>query len=74
MAKRKVKNKRPGTRYKYYKLEGGKLVRTKKNCPKCGAGYFLAEHKDRDYCGHCGYTQFKTKEKPAEKPKEIKKK
>lgn len=44
-----------------YKVEGGKLVRTKPVCPKCGPGVFMAEHKDRVSCGHCGYTEFKNK-------------
>jgi small subunit ribosomal protein S27Ae len=42
----------------YYKLEGDKLTRTKKHCPKCGPGVFMAEHKDRTSCGKCGYTEF----------------
>lgn len=84
MAKKQNKNKTTSTRYKHYKLEGNKLTRTKKNCPKCGAGYFLAKHKDREYCGHCGYTTFESKKtvekkeapkkeaKSEEKPKEKK--
>lgn len=44
-----------------YKVEGGKLVRLRKACPKCGAGTFLAEHKDRNSCGKCGYTERKVK-------------
>jgi ubiquitin-small subunit ribosomal protein S27Ae len=35
----------------------GKLK--KKTCPKCGAGVFMAEHKNRISCGKCGYTEFK---------------
>ncbi|MBS1266447.1 MAG: 30S ribosomal protein S27ae [Candidatus Woesearchaeota archaeon] len=31
----------------------------KKECPKCGKGVFLAEHKGRISCGKCGYTEFK---------------
>ena len=46
-----------------YAVEDDKLVRKKKQCPKCGAGVFLAEHKDRSSCGRCGYTEFKSKEK-----------
>ena len=42
----------------YYKLEGDTLKRTKKHCPKCGPGVFMAEHKDRVTCGKCGYTEF----------------
>lgn len=48
---------------KYYKLEGDKLVRTHRVCPKCGPGYFLADHYDRSSCGKCGYTIFKRKGK-----------
>lgn len=42
-----------------FKVEGDKIVRLKKSCPKCGDGVFLAEHKDRLSCGACGYTEFK---------------
>lgn len=42
----------------YFKLDGDKIVRTKKHCPKCGPGVFLAEHRDRISCGKCGYTEF----------------
>ena len=45
----------------YYKLEGDKLTRTKKHCPKCGPGVFMAEHENRVSCGKCGYTEFKKK-------------
>jgi len=44
-----------------YSVEGGKLERKGRNCPKCGPGVFLAEHKDRNTCGKCGYTEFKNK-------------
>jgi small subunit ribosomal protein S27Ae len=30
-----------------------------KTCPKCGPGVFLANHKDRESCGKCGYTEKK---------------
>lgn len=43
----------------YFKLEGGKLARTRKHCPKCGPGVFMAEHENRVSCGKCGYTEFK---------------
>ncbi|MCK4718340.1 MAG: 30S ribosomal protein S27ae [Thermoplasmata archaeon] len=45
----------------HYKIEGDKIVRNRQFCPKCGAGVFLAEHKDRVSCGKCGYTEFKDK-------------
>ncbi len=38
---------------------GLKLHRKRKVCPRCGAGVFLAEHKDRYSCGKCGYTEFR---------------
>jgi|ADurb_Met_02_Slu_FD_contig_31_1618534_length_1859_multi_10_in_0_out_0_5 small subunit ribosomal protein S27Ae len=44
-----------------YSVEGGKLERKGRNCPKCGPGVFLGEHKDRNSCGKCGYTEFKAK-------------
>jgi len=46
---------------KYYKIEGDKLVRTHRSCPKCGPSFFLANHYDRWSCGNCGYTVFKRK-------------
>lgn len=41
----------------YYKIEGDKVIRLKKICPKCGA--YMAEHYNRYHCGSCGYTEFK---------------
>jgi small subunit ribosomal protein S27Ae len=41
------------------KFEGGK--KKAKNCPKCGAGYTLAQHNNRLTCGKCGYTEFISK-------------
>lgn len=52
----------PSKKYQAYKVEGGKLTRTKKSCVKCGAGVFMAEHNNRFSCGACGYTIFKKKE------------
>ncbi|MBS3143680.1 30S ribosomal protein S27ae [Candidatus Woesearchaeota archaeon] len=56
--KKKAKNKTPSKRYSKYKVEEGKLVRAK-SCPKCGAGTFLANHKNRYYCGKCHYVEIK---------------
>lgn len=58
MAKKKVKNKKPSTKYKKYNVSSGRIER-KQTCPKCGPEVFLAEHKDRVYCGHCHYTVMK---------------
>ena len=53
-----------------FKIEGDKISRLRRHCPKCGDGIFLAEHKDRLSCGNCGYTEFKggMKKSPVEKP------
>ena len=57
-----------------FKIEGDKIVRLRRNCPKCGDGVFLAEHKNRLSCGKCGYTEFKSKkDKKPEVPVEEKK-
>ena len=46
----------------HYKIEGGKIERIKKICDRCSDGIFMAEHKDRFYCGKCGMTVWKKKE------------
>ena len=45
----------------FYKVEGDKVSRDKRSCPKCGAGVFLAEHTNRFTCGKCSYTEWKDK-------------
>ncbi|MHC1636249.1 MAG: 30S ribosomal protein S27ae [Candidatus Methanospirareceae archaeon] len=46
--------------HKFYELtEDGRIKRKRRTCPRCGAGVFLAEHKDRYTCGKCYYTEFK---------------
>ena len=45
--------------YKYYEVKGDKATRLRRECPRCGKGTFLAEHKDRLTCGKCGYTSYK---------------
>ncbi len=64
MADKKKETKKKAESYKRdaYKVEDGKLVRTKPVCPKCGPGVFMAVHKDRVSCGKCGYTEFNKKE------------
>jgi len=59
--KRKAKRLRRErmSKWKFYEVKDGKLVRKRKECPKCGAGVFMAEHADRRSCGRCGYTEFK---------------
>ena len=46
-----------GEASKFYQVEGNKLVRTHKACPKCGPGVFLAQHKNRSHCGRCGFME-----------------
>lgn len=48
---------------KYFKVtendDGSyKVERTRQECPhpQCGAGVFMAQHKDRQYCGKCHLT------------------
>ena len=43
----------------FFKIEGDRINRIRRHCPKCGPGVFLAEHKSRFACGKCGYTEFK---------------
>lgn len=56
--KKPHKNKPTSKKYSHYKVEGENVKRTKKHCPRCGQGVFLADHKTRLYCGRCHYTEF----------------
>lgn len=56
------KSKKGSKRWEKYEIKGDKIERKNKFCPKCGPGYFLAEHKDRMTCGNCGYVKFKKSE------------
>jgi small subunit ribosomal protein S27Ae len=54
--------KAPGaarSRLKLYKVNGEKLERASRFCPKCGPGIFMANHKDRYTCGQCNYMEKK---------------
>jgi len=62
MPKKKVKNKNPSKRYSKYKISGDTITR-QPTCPRCGPGIFLAQHKNRQTCGACGYTVFAEKKK-----------
>jgi small subunit ribosomal protein S27Ae len=63
MAKKKKKDKPTSKKYAMYEVSGSELKRKNKTCPKCGAGVFLAQHKNRLTCGKCSYTEFMKKEK-----------
>jgi len=58
MAKKKKKEKKAMQVGKLYQASGSKVERKNKFCTKCGAGVFLAKHKDRETCGKCGFTEF----------------
>ncbi|TYJ58480.1 hypothetical protein B9479_000687 [Cryptococcus floricola] len=59
---KKIKHKRRKVKMailKYYKVgSDGKIQRLRRECPAptCGAGVFMAWHKDRQACGKCGLT------------------
>ena len=58
---KKVKLKKTSQKWKSYEVAGEEVKRKNPTCPKCGDGVFLAKHKDRKYCGQCGYTEFVSK-------------
>ncbi len=50
-----------GSKSAFYEIADGKINRTRRTCPKCGPGVFLAKHKGRLSCGKCGYAEFDKK-------------
>jgi len=44
-----------------YEITDDKAQKMRRNCPKCGPGIMMADHKNRLNCGKCGYTEFKEK-------------
>ncbi|MAF37033.1 30S ribosomal protein S27ae [archaeon] len=69
--KKELKNHVPSKLWEKYSVSDGKLDR-KPTCPRCGPGYFLAQHKDRTYCGKCHYVEMKSSESNKEASKENK--
>jgi small subunit ribosomal protein S27Ae len=53
----KPKKKKVAGKYRYQLYDGGKSKN--RSCPKCGQGFYLAEHKERRSCGKCGYVESK---------------
>ena len=51
-SKSKHKKTQVWKKYKDGKLSG-------KNCPRCGPGTLLGEHKNRTTCGRCKYSEVK---------------
>ncbi len=75
----KEKKKRTGRKHQslhvweYYEVKEGEVTRKRDNCPRCGPGSFLSQHKDRKYCGRCGYTELGKKEEGTSQKAEEKK-
>jgi len=59
----KGKKSRKGV-WRLYESKEGSLKRRSRFCPRCGPGFFMAEHEDRSTCGKCHYTEFKRAENP----------
>ena len=69
---KKIKHKKKKVKLavlKYYKVDGDKVVKLRRECPAetCGAGVFMAQHFNRTSCGRCGLTYFPTKNDEAKK-------
>jgi small subunit ribosomal protein S27Ae len=57
-AAKKDKEKKKG-KSDCFEVSGAGAKRKKRNCPKCGPGVFMAEHKNRYSCGKCSFTEMK---------------
>jgi len=55
----KKKERKESPIYKFFPVKQDRVERLRKECPRCGRGVYLGEHKDRLTCGKCGYTSFK---------------
>jgi ubiquitin-small subunit ribosomal protein S27Ae len=62
VAERKAATKVEVAIHKFYVIEDNKVTRIRRDCPRCGKGVFMAQHKDRHTCGKCGFTEFTHKE------------
>ena len=60
--KKKHTNKKTSVKYKMYTVEGDKIVKKARSCPRCGPGIFLSVGKGRAYCGKCHFTEFEKKD------------
>ena len=60
--KKKHTNKPTSVKYKKYTVEGDKIIKKARSCPRCGPGIFLSVGKGRAYCGKCHFTEFDKKE------------
>jgi small subunit ribosomal protein S27Ae len=63
--KKKGKRERKGRKHEgvkiweKYEIQGDNVTRKNNHCPRCGPGVLLSKHKGSNYCGKCGYTDFK---------------
>ena len=70
MAKKKDLKKKISVKpHTLYDIKGDTVERKRKNCPKCGPGTFLAQHKNRVTCGKCHYMEKTSSKKSAEETK-----
>jgi len=60
--KKKHTNKSTSVKYKKYTVDGDKITKKARSCPRCGPGIFLSVGKGRAYCGKCHFTEFDKKE------------
>ena len=58
--KEKKKRVHRPNKAKLWEVKDGIVVRTNRECPRCGKGVYLAAHYSRMSCGRCGYTKFNT--------------
>ena len=60
-----VVKKKPSSKpaHTHYEVKGDSVTVKNKSCPKCGQGFFLAQHNNRLTCGKCGYVEMISKEK-----------
>jgi ubiquitin-small subunit ribosomal protein S27Ae len=65
MADKKEAPKKKAAKKRHEQYDGAK--QKNQNCPKCGSGYFLAEHKNRRTCGKCKYVEAKSAPKEEDK-------
>jgi len=59
--KKKHKNKPTSKKASKYTVEGNKIAKRARTCPRCGPGIFLAVSQGRSYCGRCHLTEFDKK-------------
>ena len=60
--KKKHTNKPTSKKHTKYTVEGDKITKKARSCPRCGPGIFLSVGKGRAYCGKCHFTEFEKKE------------